>query len=223
MKAVFLQARLDSTRLPMKALLPLEGIPLVGWAMGRLKKIEADRYVLLTCEKDGSTLEEVASLWGFEVFTGSQEDVLDRFSQGVKKYQPQWVFRATADNPFVSPTLATETFQRTLSQNKDYGVLKQIPLGSSVEVVRATALLKAAAEAADSYEREHVTPYLYRHPETFAILEEQQPPEGYKGDFSVTVDTIDDFKRVVQWAQFKTPGSFSLKDLIEQQQECDSL
>ena len=56
MNAVFLQVRLNSSRLPGKALMLLEKIPLVEWCMRRLKAADAQEFVLLTCERDAEQL-----------------------------------------------------------------------------------------------------------------------------------------------------------------------
>lgn len=216
MKAVFLQTRLNSVRLPKKALLPLEGIPLVEWSMRRLKQIEADCYVLLTCESDAATLRLNAARCGFELFTGSETDVLNRFAEATRLYRPDRILRATGDNPFVSPVLAEETWRQAEAAGADYAVLKDIPTGSSVEAARAGALLAAEAAATEPYDREHVMPYLYHHPETFAVIG-GAPPEGYRSRLSVTVDTEEDYRRVACWASGLTPETFSLKHLIASQ------
>ena len=216
MKAVFLQTRLNSVRLPRKALLPLEGIPLVEWSMRRLKMVNADCYVLLTCEADAATLRLNASRCGFELFAGSETDVLNRFAEAARLYRPDWILRATGDNPFVSPVLADETLRQVAAARADYAVFKDIPTGSSVEAARVEALLSAEAAATEPYDREHVMPYLYRHPESFTVIR-GVPPEGYRSRLSVTVDTEEDYRRVVRWAAGLTPETFSLKHLIASQ------
>ena len=213
MNAVFLQARLNSSRLPEKALMLLEGIPLIEWCMRRLKAAEAQEFVLLTCERDAGRLRPSAERCGFTLFTGSEDDVLNRFASAVLYFKPDMILRATGDNPFVSPFLVGETVRLAASARADYAVLKNIPVGSSVEAVSAEALLKAAVRAEDAYEHEHVTPYLYRHPETFRVVSGEAPP-GYRSPLSVTVDTEDDLRRVSAWAAGRTPETFSLSELI---------
>lgn len=220
MNAVFLQARLNSSRLPGKALMLLEGIPLIEWCMRRLKAAEAQDFVLLTCERDAGRLRPSAERCGFTLFTGSEDDVLNRFASAVLYFKPDMILRATGDNPFVSPFLAGETVRLAASARADYAVLKNIPVGSSVEAVAAEALLKAAVRAEDAYEHEHVTPYLYRHPETFRVVSGEAPP-GYRSPLSVTVDTEDDLRRVSAWAAGRTPETFSLSELIRTHSAAD--
>lgn len=220
MNAVFLQARLNSSRLPGKALMLLEGIPLIEWCMRRLKAAEAQEFVLLTCERDAGRLRPSAERCGFTLFTGSEDDVLNRFASAVLYFKPDMILRATGDNPFVSPFLVGETVRLAASARADYAVLKNIPVGSSVEAVSAEALLKAAVRAEDAYEHEHVTPYLYRHPETFRVVSGEAPP-GYRSPLSVTVDTEDDLRRVSAWAAGRTPEAFSLSELIRTHSAAD--
>lgn len=220
MNAVFLQARLNSSRLPGKALMLLEGIPLIEWCMRRLKAAEAQEFVLLTCERDAGRLRPSAERCGFTLFTGSEDDVLNRFASAVLYFKPDMILRATGDNPFVSPFLVGETVRLAASARADYAVLKNIPVGSSVEAVSAEALLKAAVRAEDAYEHEHVTPYLYRHPETFRVVSGEAPP-GYRSPLSVTVDTEDDLRRVSAWAAGRTPEAFSLSELIRAHSAAD--
>ena len=220
MNAVFLQARLNSSRLPGKALMLLEGIPLIEWCMRRLKAAEAQEFVLLTCERDAGRLRPSAERCGFTLFTGSEDDVLNRFASAVLYFKPDMILRATGDNPFVSPFLVGETVRLAVSARADYAVLKNIPVGSSVEAVSAEALLKAAVRAEDAYEHEHVTPYLYRHPETFRVVSGEAPP-GYRSPLSVTVDTEDDLRRVSAWAAGRTPEAFSLSELIRAHSAAD--
>lgn len=213
MTALFLQVRLGSSRLPKKALLSLEGVPLLEWSMRRLKQVSADRYVLLTCTADAETLRPYAERCGFELFAGSENNVLNRFAEAVRLYRPEWVLRATGDNPFVSPFLAEETLRQAKEASADYAVLKGIPLGSSVEAARGSALLAADNEAVDPYEREHVMPFLYRRPQRFALVG-GAAPDGYRSPLSVTVDTEEDYQRVLKWARGFSPETFSLKQLI---------
>lgn len=220
MNAVFLQVRLNSSRLPGKALMLLEKIPLVEWCMRRLKAADAQEFVLLTCERDAEQLRSSALRCGFTLFTGSEDDVLNRFASAVLYFKPDMILRATGDNPFVSPFLANETIRLAASARADYAVLKNIPVGSSVEAVAAEALLKAAVRAEDAYEHEHVTPYLYRHPEIFRVVS-GEAPSGYRSPLSVTVDTEDDFRRVSAWAANRIPETFSLLELVKSNSAAD--
>ncbi len=195
MIAVFLQARLDSTRLPGKALLPLRGKPMVQMVMERLRRISADIYVLATDHEGKQRFTPMAEKAGFQVFEGSKEDVLERFCRAIETFKPKTVIRATGDNPLVSWELADRILEDHVRLKADYSAFQGMPLGLGVEVVEASALLQAGKETEDPYDHEHVTPYLYRNPDTF-FLHRPLVELAYRGRTRVTVDTEADYRKV---------------------------
>jgi len=196
MTAVFLQVRLGSTRFPRKALAELAGRTVIEHAMHALREVPADRHVLLTDGESAGALAPYASRAGFGVFVGDPEDVLSRFSAAVDRYKPVTVVRATGDNPLVSAAVTQSALQAHAESDSDYTALTGSPLGTGVEVVRAAALMEAAREARDPYEREHVTPFLYRRPGRFRLRIEQVRAPWQCGDASVTLDTPADYTRL---------------------------
>ncbi|MFP4637378.1 MAG: cytidylyltransferase domain-containing protein [Spirochaetaceae bacterium] len=198
MTAIFLQARLGSRRFPGKVLADLAGRPAVEHAMLALRRVPAERYVLLTDPQSERELASPASRAGFVVFAGDPEDVLARFAAAVEWYEPETVVRATGDNPLVSSHVATAALGLHHETAGDYTALIKSPVGTGVEVVRAGALLRAAAEAQDPYEREHVTPFLYRRPAEFRLCIEPVPVSWRAENARVTLDTREDYERIYQ-------------------------
>lgn len=196
MTAVLLQVRLDSSRLPGKALLPLAGLPVVVHAMRALREIPADLYALLCPEDSASRLEPLTESEGFQLLTGPKDDVLARYALAVHKWKPDTVIRATGDNPLVSPELACSLLPQHFKQKADYSGYAGIPIGSGVEIIRAESLLRADREAVDPYEREHVAPYLYHHPEIFSINRPVPDNGRYRSDIRITLDTPEDYSRL---------------------------
>jgi spore coat polysaccharide biosynthesis protein SpsF len=195
MTVIILQARLDSSRLPGKALLPLAGLPMVYRVMEALSRVPCDRRVL-ACPQDSETaFAPLAEEAGFSLFVGSKEDVLDRFSRAARSFDARWIIRATGDNPFVFPDAAAALMQETEKEEADYGTYGATPYGAGVEVIRTEALYTAAREAREGFEREHVCPYLYGHPERF-LLHRPLAPKLWRGpQLRVTVDTPTDYSR----------------------------
>lgn len=214
MIAVFLQARIDSSRLPGKALLPINGKPMVQVVMERLRKIFADLYVLVTDREGKRHFSSIATRVGFEVFEGSKEDVLGRFCRAIETYKLPTIIRATGDNPLVSWELANKILGEHLKLNADYSALQGMPLGLGVEVVQASALLAAERETQDPYDHEHVTPYLYRNPHKFYLHLPLVDLE-YRSRSRVTVDTEEDYQRIEriyrQMGSIEMPG---LEDIM---------
>ncbi len=195
MIAVFLQARLDSTRLPRKALLPLAGDTVIGHAMRSLEGV-ADLSVLLTDEDSAEELRPHAEAAGFELFIGSKEDVLKRFADAARYYGPDRIIRATGDNPLVGGECSRLISRMHIEEGADYSGFRGLPLGTGVECVETEALLEADKLALSRYEREHVCPYLYRHPERFVVFRPEVPERFRFPEGRVTLDTEDDYRRL---------------------------
>lgn len=198
MTIVVLQARMGSTRLPGKALLPLGGSSLLEQAMARLALVAADLRVLATDEASARSLAPAAERRGFELLVGPAEDVLARYCLAVARFRPDLVLRATGDNPLVSHELATLLLKRREERPSDYAGFLGMPVGMGVELVAAEALLRAEAEAREPAEREHVCPYLYGHPELFRVDRPEAPAEYLLPEARVTVDTAADYESVLR-------------------------
>jgi spore coat polysaccharide biosynthesis protein SpsF len=195
MTAVILQARLDSSRLPEKSLLPLGGRPLLLRVMEALNHVPADLRVLACPEDCVDTFAPLVKEANFELVPGPKEDVLARFCLAIRRFKIDRVIRATGDNPFVFVDAAASVNEEALARSADYAGYSRLPYGAGVESVSAEALLKAEREAEAPYEKEHVCPYLYGHPELFslhrplALLPWQDP------SIRLTVDTAADYEK----------------------------
>lgn len=204
---VFVQVRLGSTRLPAKALLPLPGGSVIQHVMRALAPVAADVHALLTDPASTAKLAPVAEGEGFLLFTGSPEDVLGRFCAASREYGVDRVVRATGDNPLTCPRLASQILSIHAERRADLSHFLGCPWGTGVEVVESRALFDAERAAADPAEREHITTFHYRHPDRFAIVEEQAPAEAHLPDARVTVDTPEDYERVSRIFQDLYEGS----------------
>jgi spore coat polysaccharide biosynthesis protein SpsF len=198
MLAIVLQARMGSTRLPGKILLPLGGSTLIEQAMARLSLVPADLRVLATDEASAKALEPAAARRGFELLVGPAEDVLARYCLAIRRFGIDVLLRATGDNPLVSHELASLLVERRAFHPSDYAGFMGMPSGMGVELVAAEALLRAEAEAREGREREHVCPYLYEHPDLFRIDRPDAPDEYLLPGASVTVDTDRDYESMLR-------------------------
>ncbi len=195
MTALILQARLDSSRLPQKTMLPLGGKPLIFRVMEALKNIHADIFVLACPEDSYKTFEPLAKEGGFEIAAGSKHDVLARYCDVIRVYKPERIIRATGDNPFVFADAANLLHEEASVLHADYAGYACIPHGAGIESVKAEALLKAEKEASLPAEREHVCPYLYHHPETFSLHRPLPPLKWQHPEVRITVDTMEDYTK----------------------------
>jgi spore coat polysaccharide biosynthesis protein SpsF len=201
MVAIILQARLDSSRLPGKSLLPLGGKPLIVRVMEALNRVPAALRILACPEDSVSAFTPLAAETGFTLFAGPKDDVLGRYCNALHHFGIRRAIRATGDNPFVFADAAAAINAEALALGADYGGYSGLPLGAGVESISADALLRAETEAATAFDHEHVCPYLYTHPELF-LLHRPLAPLRWQGgsatqplDIRLTVDTAADYER----------------------------
>lgn len=164
-----IQARLTSTRLPKKVMMPLgnSGKSILEHAYERLLLAKHIDKVVFAIP-DSSMNDELAEFMknkDIEFYRGSENDVLARFYHCAIKYNPEVVVRATCDNPFVDYNIADDLWENL--GNNDYVFCQNVPLGTGVEVFTMKALSKSFNEATTGPEHEHVTPYIYTHPDLF--------------------------------------------------------
>ncbi|MCK5735540.1 MAG: hypothetical protein KAH21_03635, partial [Spirochaetaceae bacterium] len=191
--SVFLQVRLDSSRLPRKALLKLSDLTVVEHAMRSLDAVKADHRMLVTTRDSESSLGPLAEKSGWGLFVGSKNDVLSRYVMAARETGAQRLVRATGDNPLVSAAMANAAIKLFEESNADFAGFSELPLGAGVEIVSVPCLEEALKESEDSYEREHVSPFLYNRPERYRIVV-PPAPEGYRAPGTrITLDTPEDY------------------------------
>jgi glutamate-1-semialdehyde 2,1-aminomutase len=185
------QARMGSTRLPDKVMLPLGGVPMIEFLLARLARAASvDRIVLATStDPRNEPLARHVKALGHEVFRGSEGDVLDRYYHAAQPYAPDTVIRITGDCPLVDPGLVDELVRQFRSSGADYLSNTNPPTypdGLDIEIFRFGALSRAWREATLPYDREHVTPYL-KEPGRFKVV--NSPAAS---DFSAERWTVDE-------------------------------
>jgi spore coat polysaccharide biosynthesis protein SpsF len=226
-----LQARMSSTRLPNKVLLPVLGEPMLARQIERLRRSQRiDQLVVATsAASTDDPVEELCKKLGVPCHRGSLDDVLDRFEQAAKPYEPQHVVRLTADCPLTDPQLIDQLIDRHLATGADYSTNANPPTypdGLDAEVMHYAVLHIAWREAQRKAEREHVTLYIASQPERFFI-------ERLQNDVDLsalrwTVDEPDDLELVerIYAALYPKKPDFTTRDilkLLEKQPELRTL
>jgi spore coat polysaccharide biosynthesis protein SpsF len=194
---VIIQARMTSQRLAGKVLLPLEGRPVLAHVMSRASKIAGVDGVCLAIP-EGPAHEPIAalaaSIGGVDVVRGSENDVLARYAAAIDATGADLVVRITADCPFLDPALVAALVGIARVTGAPYvrnSFESGLPFGLDAEVVQSAALRIAHREAADPYEREHVTPFLWRRPERFPCLMVDRRPD--RRHWRLVIDTAEDY------------------------------
>ena len=195
MTALVLQARLDSSRLPGKSLLPLGGRPLIFRVMQALSALPCQAKILACPDDAVSSFAPLAEEAGFTLVSGPKDDVLARFCIAIRRSSAERIIRATGDNPFVFVDAAAALNEEALERGADYAGYSGLPYGAGVEAVSARALLRAEREAREPPEREHVCPYLYGHGELFHLHRPLAPRRWQGSTLNISIDTTEDYER----------------------------
>jgi len=209
-----LQARTGSTRLPGKVLQDLGGRPLLRFMLDRLGDLHVDELVVATSTLDrDDAVAEIAHAAGRPVVRGSEHDVLDRFAAALAVHPADHVVRLTADCPLADPVLIEAVLSRHVDRAADYTsnvFPRTFPRGLDCEVMSATALRTAHAEATEASEREHVTPFLYRRPERFRLANMRN--DLALGREGWTVDTAEDLEFVRRLVALMPTDDFTWRE-----------
>ena len=185
MKAVIVQARMGSTRLPGKILKKLAGETVLSHVLRRCGQIEGIDTVCCAVPNSANSdsVAEEAIRCGAVVFRGSEHDVLNRYYKAALALDACFIMRVTSDCPLIDPDICAEVLWTLLRFNADYACNnrpRRWPLGLDCEAFTIAAL--ARADARSSALREHVTPYLRTHPE---ILRMSTIGPGVKGRWTL--------------------------------------
>ena len=198
-----IQARMSSSRLPGKVLRDICGKSMLERVLDRVRLArQVDRIlVATTTDPSDDVLVEKCSELQVDCHRGSMQDVLDRFYQAARGFEPRYVARITADCPVIDPGLIDETILVCENKKVDFAATRlpppfqrTYPIGLDVETVTFNALERAWQEAKLPAEREHVFPYIYDEPDRFRI--EILNCEGDHGDQRWTVDTAEDLELI---------------------------
>jgi spore coat polysaccharide biosynthesis protein SpsF len=206
---------MSSARLPGKVLAPVLGEPMIGRQIERLRRASRIDALVVATSLD-TTDDELAGYCealGVPVFRGSLDDVLDRFC-GVLLAHPKTeaLVRLTADCPLADWTVVDRAIEHHLREDADYTnntmPERTFPHGLDVEVIRPQILLEAGREATDPYEREHVTPFIYRRPERYRIASLVRTPSRSRLRWTVDLPADLAFVRDVYSALYSVDPAF---------------
>ncbi|MFI5177777.1 MAG: cytidylyltransferase domain-containing protein [Vicinamibacterales bacterium] len=189
---IVLQVRLGSRRLPGKALSDIAGRSILERCLARLRASQAAPIVVATpTKKEDDAVAAVAIANGVPVVRGPEADVLKRFLVAAEMFTPDYIIRATADNPAVDIDAPRRVLEALVEGAADYAIESGLPYGSAVEAVTVDALMRADAMAVEASDREHVTP-LVRRDRLFHALEIPAPKRVARPDLRLSIDTLHD-------------------------------
>ena len=208
-------ARMDSRRLPGKVLMPLAGRPLLRWTVDRCR-LAADLPVMLaTSDREvDSPLAGFAAGLGLPVFRGDVDDVLGRALAAAEAFGLDTLVRISADSPFIDPELIAHVAatQETETPDLTTNVFpRSFPPGISAEAVPRATLARIAGLTDDAADREHVTRYVYSHPDEFRIA--NVTAEGDYAGLHLAVDDAEDYARAAWIAERLSDAAAGLDEI----------
>jgi len=213
-----IQARMGSSRLPGKVLKDLGGETVLARVVRRLQRSRQIARIIVattTAPGDEVIVAECDRLQAL-CFRGAEQDVLDRYYQAARANAADAVVRVTSDCPLIDPELVDETVEVFRDKHADYAsnvFPRTYPRGLDAEVFSFDALDRAWREAREAHQREHVTPYLYEHPQIFKLASLSGAADYSR--YRWTLDTREDLELLrAIYSRFDGRDDFSWKEVL---------
>lgn len=218
-----IQARMSSTRLPGKVMLPLLGKPLLIRMIERVNsaKLVGDVIVATSTNADDDEIEILCNQNNLICSRGHLTDLLDRHYQVAKQFNADAVVKIPSDCPLIDPKVVDKVIEHYINSD-EFDFVSNLhpatyPDGNDVEIFSFESLECAWKDATKDYEREHTTPFIWEHQDVFSVGNITWET-GY--DFSSThrwtIDFPEDYefiRKVYDELYSKNPA-FSLNDIL---------
>ncbi len=194
-----IEARMTSTRLPGKVLLPLAGKPALERLIERLRRSEYlnEIVVATTINKADNPIVELADKLRVKHFRGSEEDVLGRVLGAARSVDADIIAEVTGDCPLVDWRLIDKGIEEFFSRKADYAsnlINPSFPIGFDVQVFPTAVLAEVDELTHDPIDRTHVSYYIYNHPEKYKLHNWQADASCHWPDLRVTLDEKEDYE-----------------------------
>lgn len=216
-----IEARMESSRLPGKVLLEAAGKPLLEHMVERLRRVDAidDIVIATTVDPSCDPIEELAKRIGVGCYRGSEDDVLDRVLQAAASAKADLIVETTGDCPLIDPAVIDQVIGEFHEHGPDYcaNVLKPgWPRGMDIQVFPFKVLEEVAGLTSDPHDREHVSIYIYSHPEKYGLRHVSCDLPNNASELRLTVDTPADFEvvKAVFEKLYPTEPNFDLNAII---------
>jgi len=216
---VIVQARMSSRRLPGKVLREVCGRPMICYLIERLQRCEmlSSITVATSVDRTDDLVSAFCDDYGLTCVRGELDNVVGRLLAAAEHIGTSAFVRISADSPLIDPEIVDEGVR--LFDPAEVDIVTNVhprsfPKGQSVEVISVNSLRRVAAESSTSYDLEHVTPYIYGHPEHFRIRNFSRPRDD--SAIQMSVDDESDFVAFVSvLGQMTRPQwQYSLDDLL---------
>lgn len=216
-----IEARMTSTRLPGKVLKEAVGKPMLELMIERLRRAPSldGIVVATTANAADAPVAALAERLGVGVWRGSENDVLQRVLDAATHHGIDVIVETTGDCPLIDPAAVEDCIRVYRAAKVDYvsNVLERsYPVGMDTQVFATSILADVARRTNDPADREHVSLYIYRHPEIYSLRNAPAPPALARPDLALTLDTPEDYRligAVFETLYPKNPA-FTLADVL---------
>jgi spore coat polysaccharide biosynthesis protein SpsF len=214
-----IQARLGSTRLPGKVLRDIGGKTMIERVVERIERCEKidDIVIATTKELADRPLVEFCQNKRWNVFAGSEHDVLSRYVGAAEAFKADQIVRITSDCPLIEPTIVNKTVHLLstvmgIDYASNFHPQRRFPRGLDCEIITREALGRIDRLAQDPHYREHVTLFAYRNASQFTIASVNS--ENDWSHLRWTVDTSEDLELVDSIYRHFGEQEFNWKDIL---------
>ncbi|MBP1993974.1 cytidylyltransferase domain-containing protein [Paenibacillus eucommiae] len=224
--AAIIQARMNSSRLPGKVLKQVMNKSLIEYQLERVSRSREINEIIIatTTNQIDESIVDICRKLDLPYYRGSEEDVLSRYYGAAVAFKADVIVRLTADCPVIDPHILDEIIRYYMQYRHHYDYVSNFidrtyPRGMDTEVFSIDALHIAHHEAFLDYDREHVTPFLYRNAGRFTLGNFRNNENESRHRW--TVDTIEDFQLVSNIIQTLYPVNphFTLEDMLSLMRE----
>jgi len=226
---LIIQCRLNSTRLPKKAILEIKDKTLLEHMILRVKRCKnIDKLLICTSTNpENDIIVDICNKTNTEYFRGDEKNVLDRFYKASVKHKAKDIIRCTGDCPLIDHKLIDnlineykiKNYKHLNFRNKDITRNNQFPDGFDAEIFSFKVLEEAWLNDNSEFGKEHVTPYIVKNygKNYYKILNTKKYTKVDFDNFHLSVDTKDDFDKV-KWIYdnlYDNNNDFNLYDVLD--------
>tara|TARA_Y100001970_G_C14150553_1_gene812438 strand:- start:730 stop:1434 length:705 start_codon:yes stop_codon:yes gene_type:complete len=194
---------MDSSRLPGKVLMDVNGIPMLKFLIERLKVVQSINEIVIatTTNPADDVLVKFAEKEKIKYYRGSEDDVLGRVIEAAESVKADIIVEITGDCPIIDPQIVEQTIRIFLNNKVEYvgnAHVRSYPDGMDTQVFKLETLKNSASLTNNPLDREHVTLHIRNNPDIYSHMHLVAPPEIHWPELGLTLDELNDFKLIAK-------------------------
>ena len=220
--SIIIEARMSSSRLPGKVMLPLNNIPSIHYLINRISCVKnVDNIIVATTNNtNDDILVNYLKKNKIKYFRGSESNVLERVLKTAIKFNVKNIVQITGDCPLIDPRLVSQTVNTYISNNADYvsnSTIRTYPDGMDIAIFSTKSLKEVSLLTQNKNDLEHVTLYYKKNFKKYKTINIMAPSEHHLPDLGLTLDEISDYKLISKIVKklHSNKSIFSLDDILK--------